>query len=108
MCVAIPPKALKKSKNLFGVLAIGYRVGLQRMKQVRELDMVADEEHGKVVAYQIPIPVRCLELDYKSLRITKCLGRSLAVNYGGKTHEDFRLLASSEQIGLGKLAEVGR
>ncbi|MNV24453.1 hypothetical protein D3C71_1155170 [compost metagenome] len=69
------------------------RLGLDRMDQIREFHRILDEEHGHVVAHQIPIALVRIELDRKAAHVARrVLGPAFA-RHGGKPHEYRRALA---------------
>src|SRR6202035_3209827 len=71
----------------------GARVPLDRMVEVGEAERVAEEEHRRVVADNVPIAFFGVELQrsaaYVALRVR---GAALTGN-GGEAHEHWRLLA---------------
>ena len=77
------------------------------MHHVRELDVVADEEHGQVVAHQVEVPVDGLEFDCKPSRVAQCLRGIPAVDDGGEPNKDLGFpISTMEHPRLGVLAEV--
>ena len=75
------------------LLAERYRVGLEGVDDVRELDGVADEEDREVVADEVPVAVFGVELDREAARIAGDLGAVAAADDGGETDGQGRLLA---------------
>src|SRR5690606_11870958 len=84
------------------LLAEGDRIGLQRMDHVGELDRVADEEDGQVVADEIPVAVLGVELDGKAAGVACDFGGIAAADHRGEADRQRRLLAGLlEQLGAG-------
>src|SRR5205823_2493867 len=85
----------------------GARVAFDRMVEVGEAQWIAEEEHRRVVADDVPVPFFGVELQrgaaYVALRIR---GAALAGD-GGDAREHRRLLADrAEDLGLGKAGDV--
>jgi hypothetical protein len=57
--------SVQKSQLLRGAAHIGARVALHGLVQVGELERVAQEEHGRVVAHHIPVAFFGVELQAK-------------------------------------------
>jgi hypothetical protein len=80
-------------ENPVRLLAERDRIRLQRMDDVRKLDRVANEEHGQVVADEIPVAVLGVELHGESAGIPRHLGGVAPANHGGEADGERRLLA---------------
>jgi hypothetical protein len=68
-------------------------IGLQRMNDVRELDGIADEENGQVVADEVPVAVFRIELHGKASRIARHFRGVTAADHVGEADGERRLLA---------------
>ena len=89
-------------EDAVGVLAEGHRVWLQGVDDVGELDGVADEEDGEVVADQIPVAVLGVELHREAARVTSDLLRVAAADHGREADREVGLLAGLlEQLRAG-------
>ena len=62
------------------------------MYHIWEFDGVTDEEDWQIVSNQVIVPVFGVEFYCKPSGISGCVGRPSGTHYGGKTHEDRRLL----------------
>ena len=79
------------------------------MDEVGELERVADEEHRRIVADQIPVAFFGVELDGKTTHVALGICCSPFTGHGGKAHEKRGLLAwLGEQGGLGVAGDVTR
>ena len=74
------------------VLLVRDRAGLEGVDEVRELDRVADEEDGQVVAHEVPVAFLGVELDREPAGVAELLRRALRVDHGAEPHEHRRRL----------------
>ena len=82
------------------------RLHLHRVDQVGKLDGVLDEEHRHVVAHQIPIALRGIELHGKAPHIARRIDRTRATGNGGEACEYRRLHADlREHLRRGEFGE---
>lgn len=89
-----------------GLREAAVRFHLHRVDQVGELHRVLDEEHGDVVAHQIPVAFLGVELHRKSAYIARRIHRAGAPCDGGKTREQRCLLADfGKDLRSGVLAQ---
>ena len=79
--------------RIVGFLPVAVRIGLLRVDEVRELQRVADEEHRRVVAGEVPIAVFRVELDGEAARVAHGIGRAPGAGEGGEPREDLGALA---------------
>ncbi len=63
------------------------RLGLQRVHEVRKLHRVLDEEHGDVVADQVPVALVGVELDREATDVARGVGRSALARDGREPYE---------------------
>jgi len=95
---------LMKSKMRFGSWRKVIGSWLQGMDHIRELDGVADEENGEVVAHKIPVAVFRVELHRKAAWVPGDFGRVTSADHGGESDGERRLLAGRlEQLGASVL-----
>ncbi|CFP67595.1 Uncharacterised protein [Bordetella pertussis] len=76
-----------------GVAQVGLGVALLGMDEVGELERIANEEHGRVVADQVPVAFVGIELDGEATHVTFGVGRAALAGHGRKAQEQRRLLA---------------
>jgi hypothetical protein len=69
------------------------RLGLGRVDQVGELHRVLDEEHGDVVADQVPVALVGVELDGEAAHVARGVGRAALAGHRREAHEHRRALA---------------
>ena len=82
------------------------RLGLHRMDEVRELHRVLDEEHGNVVADEIPVAFVGVELDREAAHVARGVGRAALARDRRKAHEYRRALARfREYRGAGEIGQ---
>ncbi len=62
-------------------------MALLRVDQVGELERIADEKHGCVVAHEVIVALLGIELDCKSTRIALGIRRALLATDGGEAGE---------------------
>ncbi|KOS95830.1 hypothetical protein DM45_3892 [Burkholderia mallei] len=89
-----------------GVLNVRVRRRLQRMHHVRELHRVADEENRQIIADEIPVALRRVELRGETARVPQRFGRRAAVDHAGKAHENGRLRAGLEHLRPREIRDV--
>ena len=78
------------------------------MHQIGELDSIADEEDGHVVAHEVPISLTSVELDGKPTRITQGLRRSASVHHRRKAHNDRPTNPSDQQKTNGRVKKTSK
>ena len=86
------PKVVVSGLCLWEV-AVG--LGLGGMNEVGKLEGVLDEEHGNVVADDVPITLLGVELDGKTTDVSREIGRPLVARDGREPHEGRRLFAGA-------------
>ena len=92
------------------------RQPLLRVDEVGELDRVADEEHGRVVADEVVVPLFGVELEREATRVAHRVGTAELAGDGRDAREHRRALADMGQEGrarplrhvLGHLEEAVR
>ena len=90
-----------------GAAQVGARVALLRVDEVGELERIADEEDGRVVAHQIPVALVGVELHGKAAHVTLGVGRAHLTGHGGKARDQRRDLAHlREDAGTGIARDV--
>ncbi len=72
-------------------------VALLGVNEVGEFHWIADEEHGGVVAHQIPIPFRGVVFHREAAHVALGVGRTLLASHGGEAGEHRRLLADGRK-----------
>ena len=88
---------------------IGLWVTLHGMVQVRKLQRVADEEHGGIVAHQVPIPFLGIKLHGKASDVAFGIGSSPFACYGREAYEYIRLFPDfREELGTGVWGHIVR
>jgi hypothetical protein len=82
-------------------------VSLLRSNVVRSLERVTNKEHGEVQADEIVVSVFGVELDGVASGVSRRVGVLSAIGDGGKSTEDWGLLADGGEEGcLGEVADV--
>ena len=76
-----------------GAAQIGVRAAFHCLVEVRELERVANEEHGRVVAHHVPIAFLGIELQGKAANVALGVGRATFACHGSEAREHFGLLA---------------
>eukprot|EP00166_Cyanidium_caldarium_P003367 ctg_325.g94 len=95
----------QKVQNAPALLPLGARVRFESVNEVGELDGIADEEHRKVVAHQIPDALARVKLDGETAWVPQRLRRVAGVNDGGEAHchrgatADFTEHVRTRQVG---------
>ncbi|KAG1251847.1 hypothetical protein G6F65_018175 [Rhizopus arrhizus] len=89
------------------ITTVGVRVALDRLVEVGELARVAQEEHWRVVADQVPVAFFGVELQREAADVAFGVGGATLAGHRGEAGEHFGLLADLlEQLGAGVLADV--
>ena len=76
-----------------GVAQAGAWIALDGMVQVRKFQRVAHEEHGRVIADQVPVAFFRVELEGETADIAFRIGRAAFAGHGRETRKQRRLLA---------------
>ena len=98
---------VQKSQLLLRAAHVGARVALHRVVEVGELERVAQEEHRRVVAHQVPVALLGVELDREAADVALGVGRAALAGHGREAHEQVGLLADlREDLRLGVLRDV--
>ena len=85
----------------------GAWVALDGVVEVGELQRVAQEEDGGVVAHEVPVALFGVELHGKAADIALGIGSAALTGHGGEAHEALGLLAHlAEDGGTGVLSDV--
>ncbi len=83
-----------------GAAQIGLGIALLRVDEVAELEGIADEEHRRVVADEVPVAFLGVELDGEAAHVALGIGRPALAGDGGEAQKQLRLLADrGEQLG---------
>ena len=86
---------------------MGARVALDRVVEVGELERIAQEEHRRVVAHQIPVALLGIELDRETADVALGIRRAALAGDGRETDENLRLPADrGKQLRPGVAADV--
>ena len=94
---------------VFGAAQIGARVAFDGMVQIRKLQRIAQEEHRRVIARQIPIALFGIELDGKTANIALGVGCAAFACHGRKAHEQIGLFAHlAKDFGAGVFGNIVR
>ena len=92
-----------------GAAQVGVRVALHGLVQVGELERVAEEEHRRVVAHQVPVAFLGVHLHGEAADVALGIGRATLAGHGGKAHEQRRLFANfGEHLGARVARDVAR
>ena len=87
----------------------GARVALDGVVEVGEAERIAEEEHRRVVADNVPVTLLGVELKRGSADIALGVGGATLAGNGGEAGEHRRLLADrAEDLRLGKAGDVVR
>jgi hypothetical protein len=90
-----------------GRAQVGHRMALLGADEVGELQRIADEEHGGVVAHHVPVALLGVGLDREAAHVALRVGRAALASHGREPHQDRRLLAHfGQEPGLGVAADV--
>ena len=109
MCVASGVRESKVPKIIVRRLRlwdVDIRLGLRRMNEVREFDGVLDEEHGNVIADDIPVSLLRIQLYGETAYVAREICRTLAAGDRRKAYERFGFFERPrEHIGFGNIAQ---
>ena len=70
---------------------VGVRIALHHVVEVDELLGIAQEEHGRVVAHEIPVAVGRVELHGEAADVSLGVGRAALARHGGEADEHLGL-----------------
>jgi hypothetical protein len=84
---------VQKSQLFLAAAQVGARVALDRVVEVGKLQRVAQEEHRRVVADQIPVAFLGVELDGEAADVALGVGRAALAGHRGEAGEQLGLLA---------------
>jgi hypothetical protein len=97
----------EKVPERVGVLHVRLWIALLGVDEVGELQRVAHEEHGRVVAHQIPITFLRVELEREAAGIPGGIRESGFTRHGGESGEHGRLLSDlTEDACLAQISHV--
>ena len=86
---------------------VALRQTLLGVNEVRKLQRIADEEHWRVVANDVPVAFLGVELQGETTRIALGVGRTTLATYGRKAQKGWRLFAYRfEQLGTGVFSDI--
>jgi hypothetical protein len=68
------------------------------MIEIRELERIAQEEHRRVVANQVPVAFLGVELQCKAANVALGIGRAALASHRGEAREQLGLFADLEKI----------
>ena len=77
-----------------GILAIGLRIAFLAVDKVWELDRIADEKHGRIVASDVPVAFFGVEFYCKPSGIAIGICRTFFSTDGREPQQDWSLLAN--------------
>ncbi|MCY1230084.1 hypothetical protein D9M72_424810 [compost metagenome] len=89
-----------------GVAQVGARQALLGVDEVRELDAVADEEDGGVVAHEVVVALGGVELHGEAAGIAPGVGGAVLAGHRGEADQHFGFHARLQEGGLGVLGDV--
>ena len=69
------------------------RLRFHRVNEVGELHRILDEEHGDIVAHEIPVALVGVELHRETAHVARRVGGAALAGHGGEAHEYRRALA---------------
>ncbi len=72
-------------------------LGLRRMHEIGKLHRVLDEEHGDVIAHEIPVALVRIELHGESAHVASGIRGTPLAQHRRKANEDRRLFADLRQ-----------
>ena len=78
---------------VLGAAQVGARIALDRVVEVGELERIAQEEHRRVVADQVPVAFLGVEFHGETADIALGIGRAAFAGHGGETGEQLGLFA---------------
>ena len=82
--------ATRSPTSSAAIFQVGLRIALLRVDEVGELQRIAEEEHGRVVADHVPVAFFGVELQGEAARIALGVGRALFAADGGEAQEQSR------------------
>ena len=85
---------------------VGLRMALLRVDEVRELQRIANEEHRRVVADQVPVAVFRIELEREAAHVALGVGRAELAGDGREAGDHRRLGAGLQRLRLGVFRDV--
>jgi hypothetical protein len=85
--------SVQKSQLLLALRMLVRGIAFDGVVQVREFQRVAQEEHRRVVAHQVPVALLGVELDGEAADVALGIGRAALAGHGGEAHEHVGLLA---------------
>ena len=89
------------------VAQVGARVALDHVVEVRELQRVAEEEHRRVVAHQVPVAFLGVEAGGEAADVALGIGGAALAGHGREADEHVGLLADlREHLGAGVAGDV--
>ena len=91
-----------------GRVHVGFRVALHHVIEVDELLRVAQEEHRRVVAHEIPVALGRVELHGEAADVALGIGCAALAGNRGEADEHLGLGARLEHLGLRVLADIAR
>ena len=92
-----------------GAAQAGARVALDRVIEVGEAQRIAEEEHRRVVADDVPVAFLGVELQRGAADVALRIRRAALAGDGGEAHEHRRLLADgAEDLRPGEAGDVVR
>src|SRR5690606_11352515 len=92
---------------VLGTAHTGARVALHGVVQVRELERVTEEEHGRVVTDQVPVAFFGVKLHGDAADVALGIRRAALASHRGEASEHGRLLAYfREDLGASVLGDV--
>ncbi|MNF54933.1 hypothetical protein D3C84_363770 [compost metagenome] len=90
-----------------GTLQVALRQTLLGVDKVWKLQWITNEEHGGIVANDVPVAFLGVELQGEPARITLGIGRTTLATHGGKPQESRGLLANClKQLRAGVLSDI--
>ncbi len=100
-------RLVQKSQLFSRAAQVGARVALHGVVEVGELQRVAEEEHRRVVADEVPVALLGVELHREAADVALGVGRAALAGHGREADEQVGLLADlGEDLGLGVLRDV--
>ena len=87
---------------------VGMRVALHHVVEIDELLGVAQEEHGRVVAHEVPVAIGRVELHGEAADVALGVGRAALACHGGEADEHLGLGTRLEHLRLRVRADVAR
>ena len=69
------------------------RIALLRVDEIRKLERIADKEHRRVIADDVPVALLGVELDREAAHVALGIGRAALARHRRESHEKRRFLA---------------